>query len=102
MHDIGAFAQFAFGLDPIVAKSVISAVGQNRINRTFADIEVFTGFFDFGGNSFRRHFAAANRADDAVAVAAGDHVNGCGSGKDQTLFDGFVAVAVADRHAAGG
>ena len=52
---------------------------------------------DFLGNSVFCHFRLPDGADNAVAVAGGDHVYGNSTCKNQPFFDGLVAVAVADH-----
>ena len=57
---------------------------------------------DLCGNGFRRHFAAVNRADDAVTVSCRNHIHRNRTRQDEPLFNGLVAVAVADGDVAFG
>lgn len=49
---------------------------------------------EFFGEGFRFHFGFWNRAEDAVPVSGGDHVDRNSMVKGEGLFQGFVAVSV--------
>ena len=98
---VHAFIEFRLDLRRIVAKSVIGAVRDDRIGGlvlAFPDRTVA----DLCGNGFRRHFAAVNRADDAVTVSCRNHIHRNRTRQDESLFNGLVAVAVADGDVAFG
>ena len=87
------------GLDlrAVVAEAVVGAVRDDRVGGAAA-LRRDRARGDLFPDRFGRHLRTMDRPDDAVTVAGRDHVDRGGSGQDQALFDGFVAVAVADGH----
>ena len=98
MDSIDALCETRFRVSRVIAHAVIRAVGQHRIHGALVPAR-------FGqrivGDAFRYRFGLQllrrNRPDDAVAIACRHQEYRNAARVYQPLFDGLVAIAVAQR-----
>ena len=81
----------------VVAKAVVGAVGDDGVHGLLAgDLLRQRAGLGLRLDRLRIHLRRRDRADDAVAVARGHHVDRPRAGQHQALLDRLVAVAVED------
>ncbi|MNU79357.1 hypothetical protein D3C71_689710 [compost metagenome] len=105
MQEVDRAADLVGDLLGVVAQAVVGRVGHHRDARLGAGLVGLAGQ-RIGGDAllqrFRRELVQADRADDAVCIAAGREVHRHRAGHDQRMQKRLVAVPVDEHHVAAG